>query len=417
MIRTFQHYDLRDRNTFRMKVYCRTFIEYDSEDDLQELVPALLPSPDEHIGGGSNSIGQRGGYRGLSPENDIGGGSDSIGNMAPLKHIGGGSNPIRNTARLKHIGGGSNSIGNMAPLKHIGGGSNLLFTGDFPGTVLHSAIRHIDVISDSDDEVLVRVGAGVEFDKLCEWAAGRSLWGPENLSHIPGEAGAAAVQNIGAYGVEAKDIIREVRAFDLVSRKFLTFSVEECNYGYRDSFFKSPEGKDRYIITGIVFAFRRNGSPILEYGNLRETLLSRCPCPTPSDVRETIISIRRTKLPEVGEVGSAGSFFKNPVVSREVFGNVVRVSGRDEASVPHYPVPGPGGEPWVKIPAAWLIDQCGWKGAVRGGAGVWPSQPLVIINASGEASPEEILALEECIRMSVSDRFGIVLSPEVEHIQ
>ena len=401
MIRTFQHYDLRDRNTFRMKVYCRTFIEYDSEDDLQELVPALLPSPDEHIGGSSDSIGQRGDYRGLSPENDIGGGSDSIGNMAPLKHIGGGSNPIRNTARLKHIGGGS----------------NLLFTGDFPGTVLHSAIRHIDVISDSDDEVLVRVGAGVEFDKLCEWAAGRGLWGPENLSHIPGEAGAAAVQNIGAYGVEAKDIIREVRAFDLVSRKFLTFSVEECNYGYRDSFFKSPEGKDRYIITGIVFAFRRNGSPILEYGNLRETLLSRCLCPTPSDVRETIISIRRTKLPEVGEVGSAGSFFKNPVVSREVFGNVVRVSGRDEASVPHYPVPGPGGEPWVKIPAAWLIDQCGWKGAVRGGAGVWPSQPLVIINASGEASPEEILALEECIRMSVSDRFGIVLSPEVEHIQ
>ena len=363
MIRTFQHYDLRDRNTFRMKVYCRTFIEYDSEDDLQELVPALLPSPDEHIGGGSN--------------------------------------PIRNTARLKHIGGGS----------------NLLFTGDFPGTVLHSAIRHIDVISDSDDEVLVRVGAGVEFDKLCEWAAGRGLWGPENLSHIPGEAGAAAVQNIGAYGVEAKDIIREVRAFDLVSRRFLTFSVEECNYGYRDSFFKSPEGKDRYIITGIVFAFRRNGSPILEYGNLRETLLSRCPCPAPSDVREAIISIRRTKLPEVGEVGSAGSFFKNPVVSREVFGNVVRISGRDEASVPHYPVPGPGGEPWVKIPAAWLIDQCGWKGAVRGGAGVWPSQPLVIINASGEASPEEILALEECIRMSVSDRFGIVLSPEVEHIQ
>ena len=401
MIRTFQHYDLRDRNTFRMKVYCRTFIEYDSEDDLQELVPALLPSPDEHIGGSSDSIGQRGDYRGLSPENDIGGGSDSIGNMAPLKHI----------------GGGSDSIGNMAPLKHIGGGSNLLFTGDFPGTVLHSAIRHIDVISDSDDEVLVRVGAGVEFDKLCEWAAGRSLWGPENLSHIPGEAGAAAVQNIGAYGVEAKDIIREVRAFDLVSRKFLTFSVEECNYGYRDSFFKSPEGKDRYIITGIVFAFRRNGSPILEYGNLRETLLSRCPCPTPSDVRETIISIRRTKLPEVSEVGSAGSFFKNPVVSREVFGNVVRVSGRDEASVPHYPVPVPGGEPWVKIPAAWLIDQCGWKGAVRGGAGVWPSQPLVIINASGDASPEEILALEECIRMSVSDRFGIVLSPEVEHIQ
>ena len=401
MIRTFQHYDLRDRNTFRMKVYCRTFIEYDSEDDLQELVPALLPSPDEHIGGSSDSIGQRGDYRGLSPENDIGGGSDSIGKMAPLKHIGGGSNPIRNTARLKHIGGGS----------------NLLFTGDFPGTVLHSAIRHIDVISDSDDEVLVRVGAGVEFDKLCEWAAGRSLWGPENLSHIPGEAGAAAVQNIGAYGVEAKDIIREVRAFDLVSRKFLTFSVEECNYGYRDSFFKSPEGKDRYIITGIVFAFRRNGSPILEYGNLRETLLSRCHCPTPSDVREAIISIRRTKLPEVSEVGSAGSFFKNPVVSREVFGNVVRISGRDEASVPHYPVPGPGGEPWVKIPAAWLIDQCGWKGAVRGGAGVWPSQPLVIINASGDASPEEILALEECIRMSVSDRFGIVLSPEVEHIQ
>lgn len=303
------------------------------------------------------------------------------------------------------------------PLFHIGSGSNLLFTGDFHGTILHSGIKSVDTSSVVDGIEEATVGSGLVFDDLCEWAAVQGLWGLENLSHIPGEVGASAVQNIGAYGVEAKDIIREVRAFDLVSRKFLTFSVEECNYGYRDSFFKSPEGKDRYIITGIVFAFRRNGSPILEYGNLRETLLSRCPCPTPSDVRETIISIRRTKLPEIGEVGSAGSFFKNPVVSREVFGNVVRISGRDEASVPHYPVPGPGGEPWVKIPAAWLIDQCGWKGAVRGGAGVWPSQPLVIINASGEASPEEILALEECIRMSVSDRFGIVLSPEVEHIQ
>ncbi|MGN1214905.1 MAG: UDP-N-acetylmuramate dehydrogenase [Candidatus Cryptobacteroides sp.] len=346
MLKTYDDYSLAERNTFRMKVSCRSFIEYDAEEDLLALDFSSLPSP----------------------------------------------------------------------IKHIGAGSNLLFTGDFPGTVLHSAIRHIEVVSDSADEVLVSVGAGVEFDALCEWAASRGLWGPENLSHIPGEAGAAAVQNIGAYGVEAKDIIREVRTFDTLTRKFLTFKAEECRYGYRDSIFKAPGTKDRHIVTSVLFAFRHNGSPVLEYSNLRQILSCLGSCSSPSDVRQAIISIRRTKLPEVSEVGSAGSFFKNPVVSKEVFHNVVEVSGCGEDSVPHYRVCGPDGESLVKIPAAWLIDRCGWKGKVQGGAGVWHLQPLVLVNASGEATPEEVIALEESIVRSVRERFGIILSPEVEHI-
>lgn len=346
MLTTFHDYPLRERNTFRMKVCCRSFIEYDAEEDLLAMDFSSLPSP----------------------------------------------------------------------IKHIGAGSNLLFTGDFPGTVLHSAIRHIEVVPGSSDEVLVKVGAGVVFDALCEWAAGHGLWGPENLSHIPGEAGAAAVQNIGAYGVEAKDIIREVRAFDTVSRRFITFSVQDCRYGYRDSIFKAPGTKDRYIITAVLFAFRRNGTPVLEYSNLRQTLSGLGPNPTPSGVRQAIISIRKTKLPEVSEVGSAGSFFKNPVVSTGIFRHVASVCGCGEDCIPHYRVSGPDGEPMVKIPAAWLIDQCGWKGTLRRGAGVWHLQPLVLVNASGEATPEDIIALEESIVRSVRERFGIILSPEVEHI-
>lgn len=307
----------------------------------------------------------------------------------------------------------------LQPVKHIGAGSNILFTRDFDGTILHSAVRFIEEIGGVGDEVLVSAGSGVVFDDLCEWAAGRGLWGPENLSHIPGEVGASAVQNIGAYGVEAKDIIRTVYAYDTVSGEFVHFDVSECGYGYRDSMFKSPGFQGRYIITHVVFAFSRKAAPVLGYGPVKAAVEAGGQPLTPALVREAITSIRRSKLPEVSEMGSAGSFFKNPVVSVDKYNEVLaeaRTSIGPDVTVPHYEVSGSDGAPMVKIPAAWLIEQCGWKGRRSGNAAVYEKQPLVIVNATGRALPEEIIALEDKVRVSVRSRFGIELSPEVEHV-
>lgn len=302
------------------------------------------------------------------------------------------------------------------PVKHIGGGSNLLFTQDFPGTILHSAVKFTEVLEETDDRLLVSVGAGVVFDDFCSWAAGRGLWGPENLSHIPGEVGAAAVQNIGAYGVEVKDIIRTVYAYDTVEEEFVHFDVSECGYAYRDSVFKKETARDRYIVTHVVFELSKPACPRLDYGHIREAVEAAAVVGaiTPSLVRDTVTAVRRTKLPEPAETGSAGSFFKNPVVSREVYDNVVKIASEitgPDTVVPHFDVEG-----GVKIPAAWLIDQCGWKGRRSGNAAVWDKQPLVIVNATGRALPEEIVALEQKITASVRQRFGITLSPEVEHL-
>lgn len=302
------------------------------------------------------------------------------------------------------------------PVKHIGGGSNLLFTQDFPGTILHSAVKFTEVIGEDAEEALVSVGSGVVFDDFCAWAAQKGLWGPENLSHIPGEVGASAVQNIGAYGVEAKDIIRTVYAFDIEDEEFVHFDVSGCGYGYRESMFKKEENRDRYIITHVVFALSKVARPRLDYGHIREAVEAAAAggAVTPSLIRDTITAVRRTKLPEPSELGSAGSFFKNPVVPRETYENVVRVAAETigpEAVVPHFDVDG-----LVKIPAAWLIDQCGWKGRRSGNAAVYDKQPLVLVNATGRALPEEIVALEQKIIASVRQRFGITLSPEVEHL-
>ena len=352
------------------------------------------------------------------------------------------------------------------PVLHIGGGSNLLFTDDFKGTVLHSKIDFIEIL-DEGPEVLVSVGAGVVFDDFCAWAAKEGLWGVENLSYIPGEVGASAVQNIGAYGVEVKDVIRRVYCYDTVEEEFVSFGVEECEYGYRDSVFKDPEVKGRYIVTHVVFALSREPRPRLEYGHLKEAvsaLLSGDPriepsvlthplagggmSPesnaetayrlTPMMVRKVIIKIRKEKLPEPSVVGSAGSFFKNPVISREHFERIEAAAKAEfgpDYKVPHYiietepspchPEPsachperseGSSPEPLVKVPAAWMIEQCGWKGRRSGGAAVWEKQPLVIVNYTGEAYPEEIVGLEKRIIASVKAKFGVELHPEVEHI-
>ena len=306
------------------------------------------------------------------------------------------------------------------PVLHIGGGSNLLFTDDFKGTVLHSKINFIEVLDDNgkDGDVLVSVGAGVVFDDFCDWAAKEGLWGVENLSYIPGEVGASAVQNIGAYGVEVKDVIHKVYCYDTVEEEFVSFPVEECGYGYRDSIFKKPEIKGRYIVTHVVFALSRDPQPKLDYGHLKEAVTSpegEAKQLTPDMIRKVIIRIRKEKLPEPSVMGSAGSFFKNPVITPEHYARIEAAAKAElgtDYKVPHYDLT----DGTVKVPAAWMIEQCGWKGRRSGGAAVYEKQPLVIVNYTGEAFPEEIIGLERRIIDSVKKKFDIELHPEVEHI-
>ena len=300
------------------------------------------------------------------------------------------------------------------PVLHIGGGSNLLFTDDFKGTVLHSKINFTEILEEGSD-VLVSVGSGVVFDDFCAWAAKEGLWGVENLSYIPGEVGASAVQNIGAYGVEVKDVIRRVYCYDTVEEEFVSFGVEECEYGYRDSIFKNPEVKGRYIVTHVVFALSRTPQPRLEYGHLKAAVESAGPELTPMLIRKVIIKIRKEKLPEPSVMGSAGSFFKNPVISAEHFARIEAAAKAEHGpdyKVPHYDLP----DGTVKVPAAWMIEQCGWKGRRSGGAAVYDKQPLVIVNYTGDAYPEEIIGLERRIIASVKAKFDIELHPEVDHI-
>jgi UDP-N-acetylmuramate dehydrogenase len=300
------------------------------------------------------------------------------------------------------------------PVLHIGGGSNLLFTDDFKGTVLHSKINFIEILEDGSD-VLVSVGSGVVFDDFCAWAAKEGLWGVENLSYIPGEVGASAVQNIGAYGVEVKDVIRTVYCYDTVEEEFVKFDVEECEYGYRDSVFKDPEVKGRYVVTHVVFALSRTPQPRLDYGHLRDAVMTAGSELTPALIRRVIIKIRKEKLPEPSVMGSAGSFFKNPVITAEHFARMEAAAKAELGSdykVPHYDLP----DGTVKVPAAWMIEQCGWKGRRSGGAAVYDKQPLVIVNYTGDAYPEEIVGLERRIIASVKAKFDIDLHPEVEHV-
>lgn len=303
------------------------------------------------------------------------------------------------------------------PIKHIGEGSNLLLTGDFPGTILHSRIDYIKYVDMGLDEVPVMVGSGVHWDRFVEETCGHGLWGAENLSLIPGEAGAAAVQNIGAYGVEVKDIISGVVCYDLQERRKVKFSTVECGYGYRESMFKNAS--DRYIVTSVLFRLSRKYNPRLEYKGIRQALgLSDGEFPedlTPQKVRDAIIGVRRQKLPDPEETGSAGSFFKNPVVSALDFARIIDISRKEfgpEVTIPHF-INSDGS---IKIPAAWMIDRCGFKGAVQGGAAVYEKQPLVLVNASGEATPADVLALENRIITAVRDLFGVELHPEVEHL-
>lgn len=288
---------------------------------------------------------------------------------------------------------------------HIGSGSNLLFLDDFAGIVLHSAIKGIEKTKEDDKHVYLRVGAGVNWDDLVAYAVLNGWGGIENLSFIPGETGAAAIQNIGAYGVEVKDVIETVEAFERSTRTKHTFTREACKYDYRSSIFKTAY-EDQYIITYVTICLSKQPQLSLSYGNLNEALAGY-PEVSLATVREAVISIRRQKLPDPGQCGNAGSFFMNPVITSSHFEELkLRYP-----SIPSYPAP--GGK--VKVPAGWLIEQCGFKGKSYGTVGVYEKQALVLINL-GNATGTEISMLAESIRMKVATQFGIEIVPEVKYI-
>lgn len=290
------------------------------------------------------------------------------------------------------------------PYLLIGAGSNLLLTEDFNGTVVHSAIKGIETQSNSR----IRCGSGETWDEVVAWCVGHGLYGAENLSLIPGEVGASAVQNIGAYGAEVKDLIETVEAVEIGTGRLCVFSREDCQYGYRDSRFKH-EWKNKYLITHVVYHLSNDeGRQSTEYGNIRAELDRRgVQTPTAAQLRQVVIDIRNAKLPDPKITGNAGSFFMNPVVSREKFEALLA----QYPQMPHYYIDADH----EKIPAGWMIDQCGWKGRSLGRAGVHDKQALVLVNRGG-ATGQEIVDLCNTIRADVKQKFGIDIHPEVNII-
>lgn len=285
----------------------------------------------------------------------------------------------------------------------LGGGSNLLLTGDFNGTALHSAIKG-HTAKPVEGGVLLRCGSGETWDDIVDLCVTHGWHGAENLSLIPGGVGASAVQNIGAYGTEAKDIIYKVEAVEIATGKTIEFNNAECEYSYRQSKFKS-EWKDRFVITYVTYRLSNKFIPRLDYGNIRAELeADGITEPTASQLRDVIIKIRNAKLPDPKVEGNAGSFFMNPVVSRAKYESLAA----QYTDMPHYVID----ENHVKIPAGWMIDQCGWKGRTLGKAGVHSRQALVLVNKGG-ATGADIMKLCKAIGHDVQAKFGITISPEV----
>ncbi|MBR4596466.1 MAG: FAD-binding protein [Bacteroidales bacterium] len=444
LMKTVSNYPIP--NTFRMKVKCALYVEIESEEELAALDFASLPQPVMVMGGGSNLLFTK----------DFPGTVLHYGVSSALDQVQG----IFGPGAISGAGPGPSSVPLNALEATVGGPG--------PGDKITPGPKSGWTRSTDGADVLVSISAGTVFDDFCAWAAAEGLWGPENLSLIPGECGASAVQNIGAYGVEAKDIIADIRAWDRLEGRVVHIDPATCAYGYRTSKFKT-EWKGRYIITAVTYRLSRDPQPRLDYGGLRKALNLKCvdlvhgksglgaisgggpgpgsvpqnapeaivggpgpgdkktPRPesgwtwskeveslTPELIRQTIIDIRNAKLPDPAVTGSAGSFFCNPVISREHFERIKDIARQDNGpdyQVPHFEV---GDQ--IKVPAAWMIEQCGFKGKRLGGAQVYQNQPLVIVNASGEASPEEIIGLETEVIQAIESKYGITLHPEVEHI-
>lgn len=290
------------------------------------------------------------------------------------------------------------------PLMILGGGSNLLLTRDYEGTVIHSGIMGAEATEEKDGTILLRCGSGEVFDDMVALAVKNGWHGMENLSLIPGEVGASAVQNIGAYGAEAKDVICTIEALEVATGEKVVINVSDCDYGYRQSRFKK-EWKNRYVIAYVTYRLSREFTPNIDYGGIRTELeKSGIINPDAQQLRDCIIGIRNAKLPDTKVEGNAGSFFMNPVVSRSKYEELAALY----PGMPHYNVDAEH----EKIPAGWMIDQCGWKGRSMGNAGVHDRQALVLVNRGG-ATGEEVVRLCETIRRDVRQKFGIDIHPEV----
>lgn len=289
----------------------------------------------------------------------------------------------------------------------LGGGSNMLLTQNIDAIVLYNQIKGKEIISEDEEAVIVKVGGGENWHEFVLWAIEQGYGGIENMSLIPGSVGASPIQNIGAYGVELKDVFYALEAIYLENLETYVFSKEECQFGYRDSYFKQ-DGKGKFFITHVSFRLKKKPTININYGDIKQVLNDRhIDNPTIKDVSDAVIFIRQSKLPNPVELGNAGSFFKNPEIKQVDFERFITKF----PNAPHYPL----GNGTVKIPAGWLIEQAGWKGKRIGDAGCHAKQALVLVNY-GNASGAEILSISKAIQKDVFDKYGIALQAEVNVI-
>lgn len=290
----------------------------------------------------------------------------------------------------------------------LGGGNNILFTNDFfDGIVILMNNKGIDIIHEDEDDVVVRAQAGEDWPAFVKQMVAQDLYGMENLAHIPGKVGAAPVQNIGAYGMELKDCFLQCSGINLETGQTRIFTKEACRFGYRESIFKH-EIKGQYIITSVDFQLSKKGELKLEYGNIKSYLADHdMESPTLQQLHDAICAIRDTKLPDVKQIGSAGSFFKNPVITNEQFIGLQK----QHPEIPHYEEP----DGKVKVPAGWLIEQAGWKGWRDEHVGVYEKQALVLVHYGG-GKGQDIVDLSKQIQKTIEERFGIQITPEVNFI-
>lgn len=289
----------------------------------------------------------------------------------------------------------------------LGGGSNILLTKDFDGIVLKNAIKGIEILKEDDEHVYIKAGAGENWHQFVLYCVSNNYAGVENLSLIPGNVGASPMQNIGAYGVEIKDVFYELEAFHKQDKVIEKFSLKDCGFGYRESVFKNKY-KDQFVITSVTYRLNKKPSFNTSYGAINQEL-ERMGVKELSiqSISQAVINIRSSKLPDPKEVGNAGSFFKNPVIANEQFNEIKKAFPNIVAF--------PSGPDHTKLAAAWLIEQCGWKGYRKNDAGCYPKQALVLVNY-GNATGKEILDLSEEIIQSVKTMFGVILEREVNII-
>jgi UDP-N-acetylmuramate dehydrogenase len=290
----------------------------------------------------------------------------------------------------------------------LSGGNNILFQNDvFDGLVVYINTKGIEILREDGNEVVVRAQAGEDWPEFVRFCVGKGWYGLENLAHIPGKVGAAPVQNIGAYGMELKDSFLRCEALDLTTGETKVFTQEDCRFGYRESVFKR-ELKGQYVITSVDFLLKKNAPLHLEYGNIRSYLEQNgIENPSLQQLHDAICAIRDAKLPDVKQIGSAGSFFKNPVISIEQFEDLQQ----QYPNIPHYP----DTEGMVKVPAGWLIEQAGWKGWRDEHVGVYEKQALVLVHYGG-GKGQDIVELAQRIQDSVEKKFGIRIGPEVNFV-